>query len=81
MVTRLSRPHSSGGDVIERAAILAEGADSGAIFRWIIEHSGQPEAIAPTVSTGGLHGARPTASVEAERRTPRRYILPVGALS
>ena len=80
-VTRLSRPHSSGGDVIERAAILAEGADSGAIFRWIIEHSGQPEAIAPTVSTGGLHGARPTAGVEAERRIPRRYILPAGALS
>jgi hypothetical protein len=26
VVTRLSRPHASGGNVIERAAILAEGA-------------------------------------------------------
>ena len=28
VVTRLSRPHASGGAVIERAAILAEGADA-----------------------------------------------------
>ena len=27
-VARLSRPHRSGGSVIERAAILADGADS-----------------------------------------------------
>jgi hypothetical protein len=31
VVRRLSRPHASGGDVIERAAILAEGADAAAI--------------------------------------------------
>ena len=81
-VTRLSRPHPSGGDVIERAAILAEGADSGAILRWILAHAGQPETVdAPTTSSGGLHGARPTARVEAERGTPRRYVLPVGALN
>jgi hypothetical protein len=30
VVTRLSRPHASGGDVIERAAILAEGGDPAA---------------------------------------------------
>ena len=28
VVTRLARSHSSGGEVIERAAILAEGGDS-----------------------------------------------------
>ena len=28
VVVRLSRPHASGGHVIERAAILAEGGDA-----------------------------------------------------
>jgi hypothetical protein len=28
VVVRLSRPHASGGDAIERAAILAEGGDA-----------------------------------------------------
>ena len=60
-VTRLSRPHRSGGVVIERAAILAEGADSTAIFDWILAHAGRPEA-APTVapargSTAPVSGA------------------------
>ncbi len=68
--------------MIERAAILAEGTDSAAILSWIVAHSGQPEEIvAPKASGGGLHSARQTTSVEAERRTPRRYILPVGVLS
>jgi hypothetical protein len=31
LVTRLARPHISGGEAIERAAILAEGADSAAV--------------------------------------------------
>ena len=67
--------------MIERAAILAEGEDSGAMLRWILAHAGEPEALAaPAASPGGLHGARPTAAVQEERRTPRRYILPVGAL-
>ena len=34
VVVRLSRPDSSGGTVIERAAILAEGANSAAIVKW-----------------------------------------------
>jgi hypothetical protein len=80
-VVRLSRPHPSGGAVIERAAILAEGADSGAMLRWIVAHDGRPEALAaPAASSGGLHGARPSAGVEAERLVPKRYILPSGAL-
>src|SRR5215211_7911950 len=39
VVVRLSRPHASGGDVIERAAILAEGGDAAAIVAWIIAHA------------------------------------------
>jgi hypothetical protein len=38
LVTRLARPHPSGGDVIERAAILAEGADLAAVMAWITAH-------------------------------------------
>ncbi len=40
LVTRLARPHSSGGEVIERAAILAEGADFAAVMEWITAHNG-----------------------------------------
>ena len=32
VVRRLARPHPSGGEVIERAVIIAEGADSAAII-------------------------------------------------
>ena len=81
VVTRLSRPDPAGGAVVERAAILAEGADSGAIITWIIAHAGQPEAIAPQASTRGLHGARLGGDVGAERRPPRGYLLPASALS
>ena len=45
LVIRLARPHGSGGEVIERAAILAEGADSAAVIAWITAHAGVPEAI------------------------------------
>jgi hypothetical protein len=78
LVARLSRPHPSGGDVIERAAILAEGADSADIVGWITEHAGTAETAA-TERHGGLHGARFAASAEAGR-TPLRYVLPAGAL-
>jgi hypothetical protein len=79
MVARLSRRHSGGGRVIERAAILAEGADLESIVRWIVAHDGQPEAGAPARSRGGLHGARFSASADAGR-APARYVLPAGAL-
>jgi hypothetical protein len=80
VVTRLARPGPAGG-AVERAAILAEGADSGAIITWIIAHAGQPEAIAPPASTRGLHGARLSGGLGAERRPPRRYVLPASALT
>ena len=81
VVTRLSRPGPAGAAVVERAAILAEGPDSGAIITWILAHAGQPEAIAAQASAGGLHGAPVGAGVGRERRPPRRYVLPASALT
>src|SRR2546421_12116365 len=53
LVIRLSRPHPSGGKVIERAALLASGVDLGAGMRGIVPHAGQPER---TPSTGPRRG-------------------------
>jgi len=80
VVSRLSRPTPSGGSVIERAAILAEGADSEAIIRWIIAHAGRPEASAPPASARGLHGTRSSGGGEAARHPPR-YVIPAGVLT
>jgi hypothetical protein len=80
LVTRLARPHPSGGRVIERAAIMATGADSPAVIAWIISHSGAPETPpGATATRGGLHGSRFTAPA-GERLAPRRYVLPAGVL-
>ena len=81
VVTRLSRPHASGGAVIERAAILAEGADADAIVAWVLAHEGEPEAAAAPKSARGLHSARMSAAPGATGGPPRRYVLPVGALA
>jgi hypothetical protein len=81
IVTRLSRPHASGGEVIERAAIVAEGADATAIVRWILAHAGQPETAGPERPTRGLHGARMTGGSGSGDGPPRRYVLPAGALN
>jgi hypothetical protein len=82
LVKRLSRRHSSGGEVIERAAILAEGANSAAILTWIEEHDWLPEELVPTAATpgsmSGIHGM--TRSGERTRpRNPSRYVLAPGA--
>jgi hypothetical protein len=74
-VTRLSRPHRGGGAVIERAAILAEGGDTAAIFEWIAEHAGEPEVAAPAAPARGLYGGDSTPA-----RFPARYVLPAGTL-
>ena len=82
VVVRLSRPHASGGSVIERAAILAEGADAAAIVEWIVAHAGRPETAVPSASTRGLHGGRLASGGRATSGdAPRRYVLPVGALA
>ena len=80
VVVRLSRPHASGGHVIERAAILADGGDAAAIVAWIIAHAGEAEATVPRASSRGLHGARLGGEPAATQVIPRRYVLPVGAL-
>jgi hypothetical protein len=75
IVTRLARRHPSGGRVIERAAILAEGADCAAVVAWIIANRGEPEAALPAKQRG-LHGARLDSSLAAKPRAPVRYVLP-----
>ena len=81
LLTRLARPNASGGDVIERAAILAAGSDFTQIMTWVIAHRGKPEAMAPVVPSGGLHGSRIDDSGGADTRTPARFVLPPGALA
>lgn len=80
LVTRLARPHPSGGDVIERAVILAEGADFGEVIAWITAHAGTPEAAVAGASRRGLHGSRLSDGGGAEPERPRRYVLPAGTL-
>lgn len=80
VVTRLSRPHSSGGVVIERAALLAEGADFAAVMRWITEHAGEPDVTASATGGGGLHGSRINGGDATAAPTPLRFVLPPGAL-
>jgi hypothetical protein len=81
LVTRLARPHSSGGEVIERAAILAEGADFAAVMTWITAHAGVPETQVASAPRHGLHGSRLSYSGGAESQTPLRFVLPAGALA
>src|SRR4051794_5632105 len=73
LVLRLSRPHRSGGAVIERAAILAEGGDSAAILECIAAHAGEPEPAAPAAPTRGLYGSGFRGVVPAPRG-PARYV-------
>jgi hypothetical protein len=80
LVIRLARVHHSGGTVIERAAIVAEGADFEAVMTWIVAHGGKPEATVETSTRHGLHGSRLHASGGSEPRAPSRFVLPTGAL-
>lgn len=81
IVRRLSRPHRSGGDVIERAAILAEGGDFRQILTWIDDHNGVAEAAVVAAPTGGLHGSRMSYGAGAAAAPPSRFILPAGTLT
>jgi hypothetical protein len=80
LLARLARPNASGGDVIERAAILAAGSDFTEIMTWVTAHGGKPEAMAPAVPTGGLHGSR-IDDRRGDTQTPVRFVLPAGALA
>lgn len=77
LVTRLARPHRSGGRAIERASLLSSGTDFGAAVAWIERHGGEPELPAAPRSSGGLHSERHGI---AGGSAPLRYVLPAGAL-
>ncbi len=79
LVTRLARPHPAGGQVIERAAIMAAGTDSPAVVAWILDHAGEPEQRVSTAPRRGLHGAR-VAESGGRPRAPQRFVLPAGVL-
>ena len=81
LLARLARPHKSGGQVIERAAILAEGADFPDVLAWINAHHGAPEAAVAAPSGRGLHGPRVSDRGEGQQRAPHRYVLPTGTLT
>ena len=78
IVARLARPHPSGGRVIERAAIVAEGDSATEVVDWIIGRAGRGEAAVPA-RAGGLHGARFAGTVRKDG-PPLRDILPAGVL-
>ena len=64
---------------LERAAIMASGADSSTVVEWILAHAGEPEEATPATASRGLHGARLGNGV-AEHRAPQRFVLPAGVL-
>ncbi len=81
VVRRLARPHASGGTVIERSVIIAEGSDSGAILSWISAHHGVADSTAATgaVRSAGLHGSRVDAAAGTDGGPARRFVLPADA--
>ncbi len=80
LVTRLARPHGSGGQVIERAAIFAESANFAEVMAWITARGGTAEAVVST-ARGGLHDHHLDARTADVALTPRRFVLPPGALT
>jgi hypothetical protein len=81
LLVRLARPHPSGGKVIERAAILAEGADFPEVVEWIMDHAGRPDSPASAAPAHGLHGSRTVEPLRADQRRALRYVLPADALA
>ena len=80
LVVRLSRADGSGGDTIERAAILADGSDLAPVVAWILARGGRPQAAVASVSTRGLHSARLSGGEATQTSAPLRYVLPAGSL-
>ena len=80
LVIRLARAHPSGGTVIERAAIVAAGADFAAVMTWIVAHGAKPEVRVETSTRHGLHGSRLHPGGGSEPRAPSRFVLPARAL-
>lgn len=78
LVARLSRPHRSGGAVIERASLLSAGGDFDAAIAWILANGGEPEAAPAPKLSRGLHSARLAGGDKAA--APLRFVLPAEAL-
>ena len=66
--------------MIERAAILAEGADFAAVMNWITAHDGTPDATVSATRSRGLHGSRMNGGDASASRPPLRFVLPPGTL-
>ena len=81
LLSRLARPHPSGGKAIERAALLAAGPDFPQVLTWITEHQGRPEALEPVTVGGGLHGSRIGGRGSSGQTAPLRYVLDAGVLN
>jgi hypothetical protein len=81
LLSRLARPHPSGGQAVERAALLAAGPDFPQVLAWITDHDGRPEALKPVTVGGGLHGSRVSGGGPGLATTPLRYVLAAGVLS
>ena len=79
LVRRLARPHPSGGTVVERAAIVAEGTGSDEVLSWLLDHGAQPEATVVERASHGLHGMDRRSTSASKQPPPSRYILPAGA--
>jgi hypothetical protein len=77
IVSRLARRHPSGRRVVERAALLAEGADFAALLAWIEAHDGVAEDVAPRTRAGGLFGGRD----QQPAGPPLRFVLPPSAFA
>ena len=80
LVTRLGRPHRSGGRVIERATLMAEGHDFTAVMAWIEAHGGEAEHAVPSRSPRGLHSPRQSTDGAGDS-LPLRFVVPAAALS
>jgi hypothetical protein len=66
--------------VIERAAIMAEGARSAEILDWIARHAGEPEVAQSAKPQRGLYGTG-FGGEAPTHRGPARYLLPAGSLT
>ncbi len=80
LLSRLARPHPSGGQVIERAALLAAGSSLPDVIAWIAAHDGKPENTATSARALGLHGTRIADGGTPQQRPPHRYVLPTNEL-
>jgi hypothetical protein len=80
-VIRLARLDGDGGAVIERAAIVAEGAPAASIEAWVLAHGGEPETTVVAAAPRGLYALRAEGRAGASARAPRRYVFPADALA